>query len=641
MFNFFKKIQSSKIKKIELENIKNYDEAIKAIKFFIATLEWEKAKKAISEIKNKELKSYKELIAKIDEENLDNKLIEKEKFKLTKKYQKKQKELEKLKEEVYKKEEKYNKRIEKEKFKIRFKKIKQEINSLSKKWQTNQALQLLNKFLEENPWKEIVINFFNKEKKILLKRLEKEKIQEEKKLKQNVKLEALKLIWKTTNIELIDENEKKQNKSILERIKDKINFYKKIKKNLERKKLLDEINLLIEQEDRIKQDLAETKLENIHKWLIKEISRDNIVWYDFYWKILWAHKISWDTFWFNEIKKKYTFFIADATWHWIRAGFIITLLTRIFNKFVEKKSFKELIMEINNSLKQDLKSMNFITWIFFEIFKENISKINFVWLWHEPILIYRANKKEVEKVIPGWLAAWIRIIRNIDNIKVKDIELTDWDILLTYSDWLIEAKSKSWEYYWLDKLKEKFNYICQYEKNINKIYKYLIEDVKNFRSWSQFDDDLTILLLKRNIEKDVITDKEKILEELWEKEKLSKKEIRKLKWKTKIEIEEELKELKKEKQIQNIIKQLEQLWITWEILQLKSEAKRFIKEGFIHPKINKLLKKAIDNEQAHKISIKEKRLQSKYKVLNELLKKWDYSTVIKEAEDIISKDGNI
>ena len=49
MFNLFKKKSN-----INLENIKNFKEAIKTIKFFIVILEWEKAEKAIAEIQRKE-----------------------------------------------------------------------------------------------------------------------------------------------------------------------------------------------------------------------------------------------------------------------------------------------------------------------------------------------------------------------------------------------------------------------------------------------------------------------------------------------------------------------------------------------------------------------------------------------------------
>jgi hypothetical protein len=45
----------------------------------------------------------------------------------------------------------------------------------------------------------------------------------------------------------------------------KLNFYKTLKENIKRKKLLDEINILIEEDSRVNNELAEKKLENIHR----------------------------------------------------------------------------------------------------------------------------------------------------------------------------------------------------------------------------------------------------------------------------------------------------------------------------------------------------------------------------------------
>jgi len=83
------------------------------------------------------------------------------------------------------------------------------------------------------------------------------------------------------------------------------------------------------------------------------------------------------------------------------------------------------------------------------------------------------------------------------------------------------------------------------------------------------------------------------------------------------------------------------LYYSWEIIKLKEEAIRFIKEWYIDPKINFYLKKAIANEQKYKIEQKQQRIENKYRVLSELMKKWDYATVAREIEDIIAKDWNI
>ncbi len=638
MFGLFKN------KKVDTGNIKQFDSALKAIEIFIMLSEWEKWKKALKEIEYKEKDSLAIILDKIDQKDDKDWVNEKEKIRLTNELKKKQKKLNDLYAILEKKEEKYNQNVDAERFKIRFKKIKDEIEVLMWNRKSDNALALLQKFLEENAEKPSVVRFYNKEKKTILKSLEREKRKRDEKMKNDAKLEAMALIWKTVNLEeeeKIIDSEAEANKSFFEKLKDKINFYKRIKERVRKKKLLDEINLLIEEDSKIKNDLAARKLANIHKWLVKELSSNKMLWYELYWKILWADKISGDTFGFVENNSKYNFFLWDATWHGIRAWFIITLLSRLFNKYVKDSSLAQLTYEINNWLKQDLKSRNFITWIFFEIYKEDISALNFVWMGHEPMLIFRKKDWIVERLIPGWLAAWIRLINKPTDIKVKSINLNDWDILLTYSDWIVESKDFEWKFFSIEKLEQLFAHACKTQNDVNSIYEYVIDDLKSFRWGANFDDDVSLLLVKRDIRKDLVDESSKYIQELKEKEWLKSSDIKKLKWKTIEDIDKELEVLKKKKETERIIKNLEWLYYTWEILKLKQEAIRYIKEWYIDKKINFYLKKAIDNEKSYKVEQKNQKVVNKYSILAELLKKWDFDTVIAEAEEIISKDGNI
>ena len=374
--------------------------------------------------------------------------------------------------------------------------------------------------------------------------------------------------------------------------------------------------------------------------MTKEID-SQMQWYELYWKIISREKISWDTFWFKDSSEKYNFFLWDATWHGIRAWFIITLLNRLFNKYAKWSSLWELTFEINNWLKQDLKSRNFVTWVFFEIFKDNISKINYTWMWHVPVFLYRKETWEIEK-IPSWgLAAGIRIIKHYADIKIKELELNDWDILLTYSDWIVENKNSEWEIYWFDRLEKAFKKIAASWKDTVKIYEYIINDIKWFK-WSElFDDDATTIIIKRDTKKDIVDSGSEYLEKIKWKVWLNRNEVRKLYWKSIEDIEKELEVLKKRKETDRIIKILEWYYYTWEILRLKQEAIRYIKEWYIDKKINDYLKKAIDNEKKYKIKQKNTKAKNKYDLLEELYKKWDYDTVISEIEEIIASDWDI
>jgi len=628
-----------KKKEVDVSKIKGYKDGLEAIHIFMLLSEWEKAQTALDEIRLKEKESFDELLEKINQD--DSIFAEKEKQKLVADYKTKETQLRKTEINLNKQKKSYKDKIEKEQFKIRFRNIKAEIKNLIWNARSEDALKLLQKFLEENSDNARVVKFFNTEKKLLQKHIEKQRGIEERKFKDNAKMQAMKLIWNSVNLESPEEKQEKEwNMSFLQKLKSRLNFYKNLKEKVRKKRLLDEINLLIDEDSKVKHDIAEKKLENIHKWLIKELNYKKMSWYDIYWKILWSDKISGDTFDIHESKDKYTFFLWDATGHGIRAWFIVTLLSRLFKKFVDK-DLNELTFEINNGLKQDLKNRNFITGVFFESQKNTPNEINYVWMWHEPMLVYRSKSKTSEKIIPWGLAAGIRLIEKKEDIKIKQISLEKDDILMTYSDGILEHKNNDWDFYGFARLQEAFMKIASVETDINKIYEYIINDVQLFQWWSKFNDDVSVLLLKRNTQKDVLTEESDYLDKITAKEWLTKQQVKKLEGKTMNEVQKELEKIKKDKDTTRVIKILENLYYTWEILKLKQESIRYIKQGYIHKKINWYLKKAIDNEMKYKVEQKNQKMNSRYAVLSELQKKWDYQTVINEIEDIIAKDGNI
>ena len=262
-------------------------------------------------------------------------------------------------------------------------------------------------------------------------------------------------------------------------------------------------------------------------------------------------------------------------------------------------------------------------------------------MWHEPILIYRKKTWTIEKKVLWWLAAWIRIIKDKNQIKVRNLELNDGDIMMVFSDWIVESKWLNWEFYSIDRLGKIFETGAKDWESVKNIYNSVIKDLEEFRWGTRFDDDATILLLKRNTEKDLVKEWDAILEEIKARENLQNNELKRFEWATKSNINKKVEALKKEKETKRIVATLEDLYYSWEILQLKQEAVRFIKEWYIDKKINFYLRKAIENENKYKIEQKNQKMQNTYNVLYGLYKKWSYDTVIKELEFLISRDWNI
>jgi hypothetical protein len=123
MFDFLKRN-----KKINTDDIKSFDSAIKAIKVYLQLSNWVSATKALDEISYKEKTSFNNLIENLKtESNPENTIIIENEKKI---YEKKEQKIQKMREVLEKKKNKYLKYIEKERFEIRFKKIENEIINL-------------------------------------------------------------------------------------------------------------------------------------------------------------------------------------------------------------------------------------------------------------------------------------------------------------------------------------------------------------------------------------------------------------------------------------------------------------------------------------------------------------------------------
>jgi hypothetical protein len=57
------------------------------------------------------------------------------------------------------------------------------------------------------------------------------------------------------------------------------------------------------------------------------------------------------------------------------------------------------------------------------------------------MFIYRHKTKTVESLVPGGLAGGIRMMKTPDEVRIKDFDISDRDIVLSYSDGIIESKS--------------------------------------------------------------------------------------------------------------------------------------------------------------------------------------------------------
>jgi len=150
------------------------------------------------------------------------------------------------------------------------------------------------------------------------------------------------------------------------------------------------------------------------------------------------------------------FYFGDATGHGVQACFTVALLSKLFFEFSKKiHNFQDLFRTLNNELKQKIKGRFFITSVFFEL-DITTNGLHFIGAGHDPMFLYRKATNTVEKIIPGGLALGVRIIPNVGSIKLRDLILENGDVLLGYTDGIIEIKDSTNTMYSLARLEKSF-----------------------------------------------------------------------------------------------------------------------------------------------------------------------------------------
>jgi len=260
-------------------------------------------------------------------------------------------------------------------------------------------------------------------------------------------------------------------------------------------KLQDSTTKLIEKERIWKEfELAE-KIQNEFLPKINEVNINGI---QVYFWINSATEIWWDLYdvlYHENDPNKVLFYVWDVTWHWLISWMIMAICNTLL--YWLSKQYNDMLLilrDLNYILFNKLPDRIFITMIMLQY---NISEWTFRYLWagHEKILIYRKKKDKVED-FKSWGVS-LGMLRTIKkDLKINEIYVDSWDIILLYTDGITEAKNKKWDFYWIERLKESFR--ANSHRSIEFLYKSLKKDLSDYTSWVDYLDDITMFIIKKD-----------------------------------------------------------------------------------------------------------------------------------------------
>ena len=205
--------------------------------------------------------------------------------------------------------------------------------------------------------------------------------------------------------------------------------------------------------------------------------------------------------------------VFDVSGHGIPAGLVTMLskniIRREFSRGIKQELDLTKIMEnINNAIISGKGSIeNYLTGLvvkFEESYQKEVCNCQIVNAGHPHPLLYSVNKNEVKEVYSkDKLSVGMIGIADIEvNFPTYEFSMGNHDVLLLFSDGLIEYKNKNEEDYG----KERLAKVLKSEgfTSSKKILAAILADIKEFVGETLQQDDITILVLKRDKDADYI-----------------------------------------------------------------------------------------------------------------------------------------
>lgn len=196
---------------------------------------------------------------------------------------------------------------------------------------------------------------------------------------------------------------------------------------------------------------------------------------------------------FNIDENKLGFVVADVSGKGITAAFIMAEIKGIFgslSKIVNQPA--ELLIKVNNVLKNSLDKKSFVTAIY-GIIDCQSGILRIARAGHPPAIYCSQNK--AERLLPPGIGLGLDYSNGFANtLKEMQIELKNGDIIAFYSDGIPEAKDAKYKDFGYDRFEQIILKNCN--KTVDEISNAIITDLTLFSKDNSQHDDITLVLFR-------------------------------------------------------------------------------------------------------------------------------------------------
>ena len=187
------------------------------------------------------------------------------------------------------------------------------------------------------------------------------------------------------------------------------------------------------------------------------------------------------------------FVVADVSGHGTPAAVIMAITRAIMRSYTfDVISASDALTMVNDILCDNIHTKDFVT-MFYAVLNTNNGMFNLASAGHNPVLFFDSSEFIVKKITASGM--FLGTFEGL-NFEEKKWHIEEGDIFFMYTDGLVEAMNSQREQYGYDRLVSKLMMFSDYPAE--RLIKEVMEDVRDFTAGAPFEDDITILVIKRN-----------------------------------------------------------------------------------------------------------------------------------------------
>jgi len=188
--------------------------------------------------------------------------------------------------------------------------------------------------------------------------------------------------------------------------------------------------------------------------------------------------------------------VGDVTGHGLEAAMVMALAKKAIEILSQGQTSPAKIMQLaNDNLIPDLDDMTFVS-VFYGIINTRTFHMSHVRAGHNPtLLINPAREESVIELKPRGIVVGMQQGEMFDRlIEEHSMQLMPGDIVIQYTDGIIEAKNRAGEEYGKDRFNQLLLDYC--ERPIEEAFQVVVQSFREFSEGLDQEDDITLIGLR-------------------------------------------------------------------------------------------------------------------------------------------------